>query len=177
MRWDDLFRDLEGQLAAQETAEFDAELADRTRRAAASIALDARLLDACGAAVTVFLDGGNALRGELLDAAPQWLLLGEGGERTALIPVAAVLGVSGLGRFAGAPRRDATVSRRLGLGVALRGLARDRSAVQLLLRDGSTCSGVLDRVGADHVDLAERRDTPVGVRAVPFAALSAVRRG
>ena len=39
MRWDRLFDDLEGQLAAQHLLEGDAEVADRTRRERALLTL------------------------------------------------------------------------------------------------------------------------------------------
>jgi hypothetical protein len=68
---------------------------------------------------------------------------------------------------------------------ALRGIARDRSAVQVHLVDPTAgiLHGTVDRVGADFVDVAEhpagepRR--PREVRAsvlVPLAALAALRR-
>jgi len=65
----------------------------------------------------------------------------------------------------------------------LRGIARDRSAVRLLLRDGSALAGTVDRVGADFVELAahpagelRRRVEVRDVLVVPTAALAVVRR-
>ena len=56
--------------------------------------------------------------------------------------------------------------------------------MRLVLVDGSVLPGTIDRVGADHLDLAEhgrgelRRAAAVRqVRLVPLAALVAVRSG
>jgi hypothetical protein len=99
------------------------------------------------------------------------------------VPLGAVLGVHGLGA-AVAPPDGSAVGGRLDLKWALRGLARSRTAVRLVLLDGSVLPGTLDRVGADHLDLAEHgRDEPRRaaavrqVRLVPLAALVAVRSG
>ena len=71
--------------------------------------------------------------------------------------------------------------RRLGLGHALRALARDRAAVTVT-SDAGVLAGTIDRVGTDHLDLAEhapgepRRPAAVrGVVAIAFAGIVAVR--
>lgn len=183
VRWRALFQDLEAQAAALERAELDAEVSDRTRREAGLVRLVDRLRPAAGAPLVVQVLGAGVLRGVLLDAGAQWLLLDEGAGREVLVPVDAVLSVAGLGRAAAAPGSEGEVERRLDLRWALRGLARDRAPLAVVLRDGTTVTGTLDRVGADHVELAEhaagevRRAAAVrAVRLLPLSGLAALRR-
>ena len=184
MRWQALFDDLEAQLAAAEAAELQAEVADRTRREAGLLRVVDRLAAATGQQVAVALGAAGVVHGRVLDAGVDWLLVEEVGAREALVPLEAVLGVTGLLAQSGVPGAEGEVGRRLDLRWALRGLARSRAAVALVLRDGSVVSGTLDRVGADHLDLAEhapgepRRAAAVRqVRLVPLAAVTLVRSG
>ncbi len=183
MRWSRLFADLEAQAEAADEADLAAEVAERSRREAALVHLHDRLAGAHGARVTVHLNGAGPVHGVLVDGGVDWVLLEEPGATEVVVPLAAVLGVSGVGA-ATAPPDDSVVGRRLDLRWVLRGLARSRTAVRLVLVDGSVLPGTLDRVGADHVDLAEhgrdelRRAAAVRqVRLVPLAALAAVRSG
>ena len=182
MRWTELFDDLEGQLEAAARAELDAEVADRTRRELALIRLVDRVRAAGSSALTLTLAGQATLCGRLADVGPDWLLLDEPARRQAVVPLAAVLSITGAGGRAAAPGSEGQVHRRLTLGSVLRGLARDRAPVSLLLTDASVAAGTIDRVGADFLELAEhgpgetrRRADVQGTRLVPFAALSAVR--
>jgi hypothetical protein len=179
MRWEGLFADLEGQLAAEQRRELDDEVAERTRRERALVTLPARLAAAVGEPVRVALVGGRQVDGDLLDLGEDWVLV-----RTApdahevLVPLAAVVALRSLGSQS-APARSA---RRFGLGYALRALSRDRATVVVsLVGDGPRLLGTIDGVGADHLDLAEhleglprRRENVRAVATVPFAALVAV---
>lgn len=183
VRWSRLFEDLEAQAEAAVEAELAAEVAERSRREAALVGLRERLAAGVGAQVAVHLPGAGTVHGVLVDTGVDWLLLEERGSGEVLVPLAAVLGVVGVGA-ATAPRDGSAVGRRLDLRWALRGLARSRTVVRLVLLDGSVLPGTLDRVGADHVDLAEhgrdelRRAGAVRqVRLVPLSALAAVRSG
>jgi hypothetical protein len=123
------------------------------------------------------------VRGTLLDVGSDWLLLGEGPGRDALVPAAAVLGIVGLDpRVAAEPGSEGEVGARCGLGLALRALARDRADVLCAVVDGSCVQGTIERVGADHLELVEHgpgerpRRAEQGLRLVPFAALAVIRR-
>jgi hypothetical protein len=184
VRWDELFADLEAQLAAAEGAELAAEVADRTRRETAQLTLLDRLAPAAGHDVRLHVIGVGQVSGRLDSVGAEWLLVSESAARQALVPVAAVLSASGLGALSRARGQEGKVFARLGLGSALRAIARDRLQVVVGLRDGSAVTGTVDRVGADFVEVAEhgpgeprRRSEVSGMRAVPFAAIAVVRSG
>jgi hypothetical protein len=180
VRWERLFGDLEAQLEAAERAELDDEVADRTRREVARTELVDRLRAATGSRLDVTLRGTGVVTATVERVGADWVLLAESHRATLLAPVAAITSVRNLGRAAAAPPDE--VARRLDVRFVLRGLARDRAAVALLLDDGAALTGTIDRVGADHLDLAEHPlDVPrrtglvPAVRTVPLAALTAVR--
>lgn len=177
MRWDALFDDMEAQLDAQASAELGLEVADRTRRERALLAMVDRLTAHLGRSVTVHLADGSTYDGVVTDVAQQWLAL----QGPVLVPVPALVGLVGLGPAATTAGRDG-VRRRISFASALRAVTRDRSPVRVGLVGGSALTGTLDAVGADHVDLAEhapdepRRPAAVrGVRTLPLAALMWVR--
>lgn len=184
MRWDDLFRDLEAQMAAMSAGETEAEVADRTRREAARLTLLDRARAATGRQVTLRVLGVGPVEGVLVQVGAAWLLLDEGGGRSSLVSLAALMSLSGLAAWTGVPGSGGQVFARLGLGSALRGIARDRAPVAVWLVDGAVVHGTVDRVGGDFLEVSEhtagearRRDEVRGVRAVPFGALAAVRSG
>ncbi len=177
MRWDGLFEDLEGQLAAEERRELDSEVAERTRRERALVDLGSRLAAAAGS-VTVSLDGGAIVAGAVEDLGADWVLMRPGKDgREVLVPLSGVLSVGGL-LGGSAPARTA---RRFGLGSALRALSRDRATVAVVLRGGVRVVGTIDAVGADHLDLAEHEEGELRRRAnvrrtlaLPFAAVVSI---
>jgi hypothetical protein len=173
-----LFGDLEAQAEELANAELQAEVADRTRREIGLLHLVDRLRETEGHPLGVTVAGAGTVHGRLLDAGVDWLLLEEAGGREVLIPLASVQAVTGVGSRTGVPGGEGEVARRLDLRWALRGLARDRAGVAMVLRDGSTVSGTLDRVGADHVDFAEHPSgearRAAAVRQVRLVALPAI---
>lgn len=183
MRWEALFEDMEAQFAAADRMGFEAEVSERARVEIADISLGDRLRGAKGQTIGLFLKGGRRLRGVLVHVGSEWTVVDEGWHQW-LVPYASVLSYEGLGRLAFA--EGSTIRKTLGLGSALRGLARDRANLSVHVTDGSgsdhTLEGVIDRVGRDYFDLAvtvpgeaRRVGNVTSVRTVPFAAMVALR--
>ena len=183
MRWDGLFADLEAQAAALYQAERAAEVEERTRGEIATLHWQHRTRAAVGATLRVRLAGGGQVSGVLVRVGPDWLLMDEGGGREVVVVATAVVGVRGVGRCAAVPDSEGLVESRLGLRHALRGIARDRSAVRVQLSDGTTLDATIDRVGSDFIEVAvhpageaRRRPEVREVELVPLSAVVAVRR-
>jgi len=183
MRWDALFNDLETQLAAGERLDLDAEITERTRAEEAAVELADRLRGSLGRLILVQLASGSTFEGTLSHAGSQALVLDEPRHQV-MVPYASAVHYLGLSRLAVA--ESSRVRQRLGLASALRGLARDRAGLAVLMSGGltgeTTLFGVIDRVGRDYLDLAvtgdgeERRAANVRQLAtIPFAALAGIR--
>ena len=182
MRWQQLFADLQAQFEAEEAAAEQAESASRARAEVGALGIADRLRGALGLPVALACGGAGVVTGTLVDVGADWLLVEDDGARQCLVALAAVRSVSGLSRRTAVPENVGPVRGQLNLRRALRGLARDRSAVQIVLDDGGVLSGTLDRVGADYVELAEhaadlprRAEAVQGVRAVVIAGIAVVR--
>src|SRR5215212_7597512 len=178
MRWEQLFADLQAQFEAEEAAAAQAESGSRARSEIGALALGDRLRGALGLPLVLGCGGAGTVAGTLVEVGTDWVLVEDGGARQTLVATAAVRWVSGVGRRTAATEAAGLVRGRLDLRRALRGLARDRSAVQIVLDDGGVLTGTVDRVGADFVELAEhapddfRRAGAVrGVRAVVLSAV------
>jgi hypothetical protein len=178
VRWDLLFADLEALAEATERSAFDADVADRGRAERAALALADRLRGHLDRVLTFRLLDGDRVRARLVDVGADWVLLDDGA--SVVLPMGAVAGVEGLSRQAATTTE--ALAGRVTLGVVLRRLCRDRSPVRLGLLDGAVLTGTIDRVGTDHLDLAQhpadepRRPGAVrGVLVVRLAALGQVR--
>ena len=178
MRWERLFEDLEAQWEAESRRDLDHEVADRTRRERAAVGLYERLAAAAGARVALRLVAGDPLAAVVADVGRDWLLVRTDRGHPVLVPLAAVASVGGVPQRAG----GSAAGKRFGLGYALRGLSRDRTAVALVDRAGGLTTGTIDGVGADCFDLAEhapdeprRPENVVARRLVPFAAVVSLR--
>ena len=155
MRWQQLFADLQAQFETAEDAEARAEWASRARAEVGAVRLAERLRGSIGAPVAVTCRGAGQVTGVLAETGTDWLLVTDERGREQLVSAAAVRAVAGLGRWTASAEDEGPVRARLDLRRALRGLARDRSAVQGVFDDGTVLTGTIDRVGADYVELAE----------------------
>lgn len=182
MRWDNLFADFEAQLASAGQLEHETHVAELVRAEAGGVALADRLRGHGAAPVDLLLRCGVRLTGRVRHLSDAWLVL-ESPPRTALVPFAAVVTAGGLGRAA--RQEESTVRRRLSMASALRAIARDRAVVTCFVDGGGNeplaVVGTLDTVGTDYAEISPVRGgggtAGAGVRAVPFAALIAVRSG
>jgi hypothetical protein len=148
VRWEQLFADLEAQLASAHQQGVEEEAAEQARAEYSRVRLTDRLRLRQGEPVRALLTGAVPLEGR------GW-----------------------------APGDD-PLALRLGLGHALRALARARAGVRIRLAGGGPLGeleGTVDQVGADFFDLAlhpdddyRRRGSVTALRAVPFPALVCV---
>lgn len=183
MRWTALFEDMEAQLVEAETLALESEVSERSRADVGSVGLADRLRGSLGGPIAVHLVSGSTFTGTLSHVGAESLVLDEVAHQV-LVPLAAVSHYGGIGRVAVC--ESSAVRSKVGLASALRGLARDRAPLTVLLAKGDAgeqrLSGVIDRVGRDFIDLAV---TPLGearrasgildVATVPFGALRALR--
>jgi hypothetical protein len=180
-RWTQLFGDLESQGAALSGREQLSEVSDRTRIEIGRLSVVDRLRPAQGQVVDLRCAGVGVVTGRLDWIGADCLLLGGPSTAESLVPLAAVLAVTGVSRWSDAAAGQ--VDRRLGFRAALRRLARDRVGVGIVLMDGGSIAGTADRVGLDFLEVAEhpadepRRAASVRrVWTVPLSSVAIVRR-
>lgn len=192
MRWDRLFDDLEAQL--EHGLDGDADEADEQQErwrlgrltlrerilalaCTATAPLNVRLTDDTSVTVLPASIGADWFSGEPAE-------LGHDGQAprqgTLVIPLAAVAAIALNDDAAAASIRPftpppAVSAQRVGLPIVLRDLCRRRAGVWLRLPD-RMLYGTIDRVGADHLDLAvhepgspRRRGSVSGLTLVPLA--------
>ncbi len=184
MRWDHLFDDLAGQLEHELTAE-EADLQKEEERLRLGrlgvreriVALK-RTRDRALMEVAVTLRNGARIRLEPMTVGRDWMAGDIDGrdDAQAVVPFDAIESITLRDEqitpslTPEEPKPD--LSSRLGLPFLLRDLCRRRVAVQIDTVS-SSLTGTIDRVGRDHLDLAEhdldtprRRDVVRGVRLV-----------
>jgi len=184
MRWDQLFQDLEARFDELADADSMAELADRQRVAAGTISMVERIAGAVGWPIRLRTVAGITVTGTLQRVGPDWLLLQESPGREVVLALRATTVVEGLSAATGVSMTG--VQRRLNLRHALRGLARDRSPIALVVSGGvgepaalhTELTGTVDRIGADFLEMAlhapwEPRRT-ASVRSIVLVPLEAI---
>lgn len=194
MRWQNLFDDLESQLATELGADEVDLLAEEERLRLGRLTLRDRiraLHEATPASpLAVTLRGGDRVTPMLAAIGRDWLAgeLDAGILRSAIVPFSAIATLDPVGtQLTASLRADSiaepptALSARLGLAFVLRDLCRRRAAVEVHVGP-ELLHGTIDRVGRDHLDLAEHapgepRRTPAvaRLRIVAFAALDLVR--
>ncbi len=200
MRWDDLFDDLESQLEQELGAEDVDLLAEEERLRLGRLTLRDRLLVmtrpgergvGTGEELRLALRDGQLLSVSVGSIGRDWLVGELRGPRrgSCLVPlggIASVLPTAGqLARSVdgdGASEAPVLLSARLGLSFVLRDLCRRRAPLELSTASAERMHGTIDRVGRDHLDIAEhepgvpRRAAAVTrIRMLPLEQLVLVR--
>ena len=196
MRWDNLFDDLESQLEQELGAEDIDLLAEEERLRLGRLGLRDRLRALMSASSAIgplrlVLADGSRISLAIGAVGRDWIagqLSGDGQRAVScVIPIAAISGclptleqtVASVN--AGAEPGVGSLAGRLGLPFVLRDLCRRRASLHVRTRR-DLLHGTIDRVGRDHVDLAEhepgvaRRERAVrAIRLLPLAELVLVR--
>lgn len=198
VRWDRFFEDLEDQLASEWEAERAALDTEAERLRLSRVGLRERLsalkrergAAAEAASPTIELADGTSLSADVVAVGEDWIALEPRGALAGvvLVPISGIHSIAARhGDLLRSARPQAapvarTLADRMGLGFVLRDLARRRVAVSAQLVGGRALAGTIDRVGADHFDLAlhepgsARRATDVtGFRLVPMRSLAWLR--
>lgn len=150
MEHDDYLDDLSADFAAKLRAQRQVEATELSAADAAEVTLSGRLLASVGTTVEIQLINGESLRGEVADAAANWLIL-RLLRMDILIRYPAIEVVSSLGP---APRWPTLVEARIPGTVKLREFAATRREIQFTTRN-QTLKGRIERVGADFVDIVD----------------------
>lgn len=189
MRWDNLFDDLESQLEQELGAEEGDLLAEGERLRLGRLTLRDRVItmtrqgDGPPKQLRMALRDGTTVTVAVGSVGRDWLV-GEliGARRgSCVVPLSAVAALlpttEQIARSVTTEPVEPAISlsARLGLAFVLRDLCRRRAAIDLSVASGERLHGTIDRVGRDHLDLAEhepgvpRRAASVGrIRILPF---------
>lgn len=193
MRWDHLFDDLESQLEHELGAEEVDLLAEEERLRLGRLTLRDRIRAMTPSTVRLTLTDGSRLLLTLGAVGRDWIAgeeVREGGTAAScVVPIAAIAAcfpdpaqsTASLALDAGAASTVGSLAARLGLAFVLRDLCRRRASLQVTT-PAEQLHGTIDRVGRDHMDLAEhdrdvaRRDRDVrALRMLPLGQIVVVR--
>jgi hypothetical protein len=171
MRFDLLFDDLESQLESQLAIEGAQKRGEEERLRAARTSVRDRLAalagkpgQGVGGSIRVRLIDGSALDVTPVAVGRDWFAADLPGGGECVVPLAAVASfslttaqvmASREGMPDAQPAAPGALSAKIGIGVVLRDLARRRIPLDVLSRaEPAPVHGTIDRVGADHLDLA-----------------------
>jgi hypothetical protein len=167
MRWDHLFEDLAGQLEYELQSEQDDLHHEEERLRLGRLPLRDRLValrgasDPAAARIRCRLRSGDIVRLRLVTVGRDWMagdLDGAPGQVQAIVPLSAVdalILTPEHAQLSLAPVMERSeLAARLGIAFLLRDLCRRRAAVTVRTYTGDV-TGTIDRVGRDHLDLAE----------------------
>lgn len=182
MRWDELFADMEAQLAHAQQRSVEWEAAETARAELSQLTLAERLNAHRQTQVRLLPAHGEVLVGELADVGAGWAVIRER-HLQHLVPLHGVVWWEGLPRRFEVAQRHAAL-RKLGMGHVLRALATSRTHVRVLLVGSSAhvdFEGTIDAVGRDFFDLAlhpgdqfRRRQAVTAVRTVSFSSVAVI---
>ncbi|HEY4224858.1 MAG TPA: hypothetical protein VGM70_03505 [Pseudolysinimonas sp.] len=197
MRWDNLFDDLESQLEQELGAEEVDLLAEEERLRLGRLTVRDRVTamtspgEGAVEQLRFALRGGELLTVAVGSVGRDWLAGELVGTRrgSCVLPLAAIASLLPTAeQLARSMTVDAaaevpvSLSARLGLTFVLRDLCRRRAAVELSTASEGVLHGTIDRVGRDHLDLAEhapgeaRRAAAVSrIRILPLSELLLAR--
>lgn len=196
MRWDELFDDLAAQFDAEHEAQQRRERIEDERMRLARLTLRDRLLALerglqPGETITVLLHSGDRLEIVPTEFGADWLIAdtrtsGGASVQRVLVPLVGMstllLRTDQLERSLQPSQERATsLTAKLGVSIPLRDFARQRVVVECTTTMGQ-CTGTIDRVGRDHLDLAvhdldapRRHDRVRVFRVLPLDQLMLVR--
>lgn len=167
MRWEDLFADLEAQLASEEAQVLEEVSEDVAAAEEGRTALLDRLRARVGRMIEVGLRTGEVRSGVLRDCGESWLVMSEHG-RDVLVPFG---GLTWLYPLEGVDATTSVALSRLGLGHALRAIAAGEGVVAVHT-PGRALVGYLTRVARDHLDIELVPQATIVT--VPFGAVVSV---
>jgi hypothetical protein len=162
--------DLEQDAEARFDAERAGELGDRARAEYAAVTLASRLMASAGQRVVLEVRGTGTVSGVLERVGSDWCLL-DSLTRDWVVRLAHVVAVEGASERS-VPEVAWSPVARLGIGSPLRSLADAGEPCLVHTAEGASYDVVIERVGADFVEVVTGQDRRL---LLPLAAIAAVR--
>ena len=160
-RFDALFSGLEAQAHAEQAADDDIAAAEAARAEWSAVELLDRLR--ATASVVIEIADHGPVGGVVTDVGSDVVVI-EADDGQWAVSCWGIVAAIGVGDTVQPP---SAVASRLGFAAVARRWATERSVVRVTRRGGAPLDGTIDRVGSDHLDLAEHdRDEPRRAAAV-----------